>query len=807
MDDLRGMGVANACGLRPILRRALPATALLLAWLAIAGALAGCDHRQAGVIELSDALLLKVDDVRPPPEEAPWKPQRLPDDWRERHPGESGLAWYRFTVEVPQPADHDYGFYLTAALSNSQLFVNGTLAGQSGDLRGEPPDRWEAVQLVAVPRALLRPGANTIDLRIHVEPGSEGGVGTVLFGPHETLYARQFRDQIGYTIGPAAASLTTLAMGFFILILWLRVRDDWNYLIFAIASILWGLHTAVTLMPRAPLPAPHYAVWWNAVYVIWVVMLCIFSVRFAKAAWPRYEKAAIGFAAASVPVLYASAAAGALDPVATAMRLGAIGAAVVALFAVVGNVLRTRDSLSWILLATGTVAAAFGLHDWMAAMDPDDLRPMFLVPYLALFFLALVGWIMIDRFVKTLNQYETLNAELERRVAEKSRALEFEVTLQAEARRDAEAANVAKSRFLAAASHDLRQPLHALGLFASALNQRSQDAQSRELTERINQSIEALESLFSEVLDVSRLDAGAITAEPQPVALQPLFDRIANDLSSAAEEKNLALRFVPTARQARTDPVLLERILRNLVSNAIRYTESGGILVGVRPRSGKLALEVRDAGIGIAIEHQARVFDEFYQIGNVERDRRLGLGLGLSIVKRLCDLLGHPISLASLPGRGTTFRILLEKVESSAQAGASPPEQAAEASLQGARIVVIDDERDVRDSMVALLRAWGCVVFAFPTSDAAIHFMASGSSRPGLIIVDYRLRAGATGLEAAIEMRRALGEDIPVLMISGESSAAELARIAASGYPLLHKPVSPAKLRSLLAHLLRTPAA
>ena len=678
--------------------------------------------------------------------------------------------------------------------------MNGAFVGQSGDLRGEPPQRWEAAQLFPVPRGVLREGPNVFDLRVYTREDARGGIGTVLLGQHEALYLRALRDELGHAIGPAVASLTITVLGLFMIVLWLRARDDPDYLIFAVACILWGLHTGATLLPREPLPRPHFWVWWNAVYVAFVVLMCIFVVRFTKTRWPRYERGALLYAAASVPILYAAPAAG-FSLWAAGVRLGAIAIAIAALLAVVRATLRTRDTLGWILLATTAVAAAFGVHDWLAARDPGDLRPMYLVPYVALLFIAFVGWMMVDRFVRTLRQYEALNLELESRVAEKSRALEVEAARQADLRREAESANLSKSRFLAAASHDLRQPLHALGLFASALDERVKDPGGRELVGRINQSIGSLETLFDQVLDVSRLDAGAVTAEVRAVPLQPLFDRIANDLSSNAEEKDLALRFVPTARVVRSDPHLLERILRNLVANAIRYTERGGIVVGVRARAGRVAIEVRDSGIGIADEHRARVFEEFYQAGSGERDRRQGLGLGLSIVKRLCDLLGHDLSFASAPGRGTTFRILLEPAQAPAgtPADASPPPP--ETSLAGTLVVVIDDERDVRDSMVALLRAWDCEVLAFASAQEALAARPAGSPAPSLLVVDYRLDAGAIGLEAAEALRGAWGAAVPVVIISGESSGAELARIRQSGLPLLHKPVPPAKLKSLLMHL------
>ncbi|PWB62074.1 MAG: hypothetical protein C3F16_07300, partial [Betaproteobacteria bacterium] len=294
--------------------KATPARARAIA-VAAAGLLAllslgACGTRPSEVAELAQARFVASPDTRPPPDDAPWKPQPLPDDWRASRPGASGSGWYRFTVVVPRPEGRDFGFYLTATLSNGQLFANGVLAGQSGELRGDPPERWEAVQLLAVPGTLLRAGENTLDLRIHVPPGSAGGIGPALFGPWSALHPRQLADQFGHTIGPSAASLTLLALGGFILILWIRIRDDVEYLVFAAATILWGLHTAVTLLPHAPLPAPHFAIWWNAVYVLWVVLLCIFCVRFTRMRWPRYERWALGYAAACVPALYAAAAAG-----------------------------------------------------------------------------------------------------------------------------------------------------------------------------------------------------------------------------------------------------------------------------------------------------------------------------------------------------------------------------------------------------------------------------------------------------------------------------------------------------------------
>ena len=184
--------------------------------------------------------------------------------------------------------------------------MNGAFVGQSGDLRGEPPKRWEAAQLFPVPRDVLREGPNVFDLRVYTPEDARGGIGTVLLGPHEALYLRALRDELGHAIGPAVASLTITVLGLFMIVLWLRARDDPDYLLFAVACILWGLHTGATLLPREPLPRPHFWVWWNAVYVTFVVLLCLFVVRFTNTRWPRYERGALLYAAASVPVLYAA---------------------------------------------------------------------------------------------------------------------------------------------------------------------------------------------------------------------------------------------------------------------------------------------------------------------------------------------------------------------------------------------------------------------------------------------------------------------------------------------------------------------
>jgi two-component system, sensor histidine kinase len=390
-------------------------------------------------------------------------------------------------------------------------------------------------------------------------------------------------------------------------------------------------------------------------------------------------------------------------------------------------------------------------------------------------------------------QLKLQNAELE-----KARAA------AEESRNQAEIANRSKTQFFAAASHDLRQPLHALGLFAAALSERVQDPEVLRVVNSINASVEALETLFNELLDLSKIDAGIIKAVPANFALQSLFDRLRMDLEAEASDKNLRLRFVPTKGYAFTDPVLAERILRNLIANALRYTQTGGVVVGARRRGRSLSIEVWDSGVGIPVAECDRIFEEFYQLGNPERNSKKGLGLGLSIVKRLGGLLGATVTVDSRPGRGSVFRVQVP-------AGALPPSQPAKPSattafasdLARTRVLVLEDETAVLEGMKVLLEGWGAEVIACTTSGEAFEATARLTDGPDLLIVDYRLREGATGTQAIQLLRRQFGREIPAIIVSGSTTPAHLEEAKAMNAHMLLKPVMPAKLRTLISFKLK----
>lgn len=369
------------------------------------------------------------------------------------------------------------------------------------------------------------------------------------------------------------------------------------------------------------------------------------------------------------------------------------------------------------------------------------------------------------------------------------------------ARLEAEHANLAKSRFLAAASHDLRQPLHALGLYVSLLEDTRSPSDCADIIARIGASSSALETLFNALLDVSRLDADRVEVHPRHVPLMDLFERLDAAFRLQAQENGLQLRVVPTTAVLFSDPVLVERILRNLLCNAINYTRQGKVLLGCRRRGNTLRVEVIDTGPGIPPAEQERVFEEFHQLQNPERDRSKGLGLGLAIVRRVARLLDHSIELRSIPGHGSAFCLTLPAGDAGQlrQATAAPLPPTATTGLQGCTVLVIDDESAILKAMHRVLSGWGCrVLCADSTAQALMQINGEDADRPDLLLSDHRLREGQNGLDAIRAVRSALNTALPAILISGDTAPEVLRAAADFGCPLLHKPVKPARLRAAI---------
>lgn len=385
------------------------------------------------------------------------------------------------------------------------------------------------------------------------------------------------------------------------------------------------------------------------------------------------------------------------------------------------------------------------------------------------------------------------NEELLGELREESKALHS-------ARGDAERASAAKSKVLAAASHDLRQPVHAQGLFLEVLAKTDLTEQQRQLVTYTRETAKAAADMLSTLFDFSRLESGSVTPIRQAFAIQPLLNKIEREYAPQADADGLNYRSRESRLVVQSDPALVELILRNLVSNAIRYTLRGGLLVSCRKRGDHAVLEVWDTGIGIAQSNQREVFREFHQLGNPERDRRKGFGLGLAIVEGLSRTLGHDLSVRSVPQRGSVFRLALPVIAMPAPPQL-PPTGPADLQEIEVRILVLDDDESIQAGMVQMLESWGCECQVATSIEQAVALAAR--SAPDLVISDYRLRGERSGVDAIGELRALLGESLPTLLVTGDTDPARLREAAAHGSHLLHKPVSPEQLHQALIAALR----
>lgn len=371
----------------------------------------------------------------------------------------------------------------------------------------------------------------------------------------------------------------------------------------------------------------------------------------------------------------------------------------------------------------------------------------------------------------------------------------------------AEEANLAKSRFIAAASHDLRQPLHAQGLFLSELKVRSRHTPLAPIVQQLDASTEHMRHLFNSLLDLSKLDAAAVTPCVTDFALQPIFDQLMIDYAGRALDKELRFQVRQSPLIVRSDPLLLTRILRNLVENAVQHTISGGILLGCRQRRGQVIVQVCDTGPGIPSDLQADIFREFYQAPASKSDASTGVGLGLAIVERLSGLLGHTVEVRSVVGKGSCFSITLPRSAQVLQVApaastvtlAEPPPDA----LVGTRILVVDDDPLVREAMTLLLAAWGCRVRTLASLSAKTSIAKQIPARPEAIVADYHLAGNRNGIEIIRLVERHFANPIPAVIITGEMSPERLSAVMNSGVPVLHKPVAPEKLRETLNRLIQ----
>jgi signal transduction histidine kinase/CheY-like chemotaxis protein len=400
--------------------------------------------------------------------------------------------------------------------------------------------------------------------------------------------------------------------------------------------------------------------------------------------------------------------------------------------------------------------------------------------------------------VKAAEALERANATLERRVRERTGEL---TRLNAElgrAKAEADDANVSKTRFVAAASHDILQPLNAARLYVTSLIERQRAGEDGDLVQNIDASLEAVEEIFAALLDISRLDTGAMQPEMTDFRIDELLQRLEVEFAPLAREKRLTLEFMPCSLAVRSDRRLLRRLLQNLVSNAIKYTPAGSVLIGCRRRGARLRIDVYDTGIGIPQGKRRAVFKEFHRLDQGARVAR-GVGLGLSIVERIARVLDCEVALKSHVGRGSRFSVEVPRASAAviAPVVASVPKRAA-GQLAGTVALCIDNDRTILDGMQTLLGGWGCRVLKAVDLAEALAVIEGSGLEPDGLLVDYHLDGG-NGMVAIAELRRRHGRDLPAILLTADRSVRvrEEARIA--GVHLLNKPLKPASLRALMA--------
>jgi signal transduction histidine kinase/CheY-like chemotaxis protein len=366
----------------------------------------------------------------------------------------------------------------------------------------------------------------------------------------------------------------------------------------------------------------------------------------------------------------------------------------------------------------------------------------------------------------------------------------------------AEVANRAKSQFLAAASHDLRQPTHALGLFIATLKAMTQREQLKNnevenIADRLQTSLRNLSELLNALLQVSRLDAGVVVAEIRPIALQEILNNLANEFAGVANSAGLKLILRPTPLWVKSDPLVLRRVLANFLSNAIRYNQKGRVVLGCRQRQDFVEIQVWDNGVGIAPDQISKIFEEFYQVDNAARNREQGMGLGLSIVQRLVNLLGARLNVRSAVGKGSMFSVRLPIAAPMRMQNFR--EQVTEIPRKNKTVLIIDDDLEVLSAVARLISEWGHTPISVSTREQALAAASAQSVSIDFILADYRLAANAIGADVIRAVIAQLDRAVPAAIITGDTSPDRIREASASGYRLLHKPLNPDSLRLLLS--------
>lgn len=712
----------------------------------------------------------------------------LPDAWGTRLGHTSGHGEYHLQFELPAAPQGLWALRLARVSPTRRLWINGTLVQDELARNRRSP----LPALIDLPPEHLRAGSN--ELRLEVDYNVRGGLSVVELGPAGLMRQRHEMALVWEREVPRTANMATMVIALTMLMVrWRRPREV-SLGLFGALGLIGALRNYsyfgdLAITPGWILERAYFCAQpWTA--------LLLFA--YARSLAPgRGAPRWLGPAMAAPVLLAAATPTAAVQALRVVVYPFVIGLALLAVREIWRAAHLAGGRVHYVLAASLLACVAAGVHDYMFQNGWLPITHTFALAYVMPVALSVNALILLDRMIASMDEAERLTHRLELRVAERTRELE--------------AVNAAKTRFLAAASHDLRQPAATLGLLLEMVRSTPMAPALRALVERAHEAASTLGALLDRLLDLSRMDAPTRPPDRRPVAVQALFDAVAGHELAHARSRGLTLRFRPTAAWVHSDPALLEQILRNLVSNALRYTERGGVLVGLR-RSGTqgLRLEVWDSGQGIAPEHHGLVFEEFAQLPSPagRQSKGLGLGLGLAIVDRAARQLGHARGVRSRPGRGSCFWVELPRAEPApreepgAAAAVGPAGPAGPTPWPGEPTIwLVEDEAPLREALAELLARRGARVRAFGSHAALAAHLADAQEWPDALVCDDHLGDGNGA--GCIALVRA-GSPWPVagLLITGSTAPQDLARQAALGVPVLHKPFDGARLVDALAGLL-----